>query len=81
MEANLMKVEGHVKRYETLAGWPLHDDIPVTALVGSCVKEFRERMKTSYKEVIGDIEAYNEKRCDAPADGQSPMDIGSQEEE
>lgn len=49
LKANLMRVEGHVKCYEELAGCPHDEGISVTLLISTCVKVLRERLETANK--------------------------------
>lgn len=70
-----------MKRYETMAGRPLDEDIAVAVVIESCVKELRDRLETVpdmvYKEVLDDIVAFIERRRVSSTNGPTQWRLGT----
>ena len=67
IEANLMRVEELIKKYEHLANETLPEDLRVTVIIDLCVKDLKEHLELitkemSYKEVRDEIISYVERK-------------------
>ena len=67
MEANLMKVEELIKKYEHLSTETLPQDLKVTVIIDLCVKELKEHLELitrdlTYQEVREEILSYVERK-------------------
>lgn len=51
LEANLLKVEAHMNRYQVLAGRPLDEDLTVTILIEASLPEHCSKLEMSQKDL------------------------------
>jgi hypothetical protein len=80
VEANLMHVEGLMKKYENMARDNLPEDLKVTVIIDLCHKELKDHLELStkdmeYREVREEIMNYVERKREN-YNGPKPMDIG-----
>jgi hypothetical protein len=80
VEANLMKIEDLMKKYESIATEKLPEDLKVTVIMDLCHKELREHLELStkdvgYKDVRDEIVNYVERKRDMINTGVKAMEV------
>lgn len=85
IEANLMRVEELIKKYEHLANDTLPEDLRVTVIIDLCVKDLKEHLELitkemTYKEVRDEIISYVERKRDSFGNQLKAMEVDSYEQ-
>ena len=85
IEANLMRVEELIKKYEHLANDTLPEDLRVTVIIDLCVKDLKEHLELitkemTYKEVRDEIISYVERKRDSFGNQFKAMEVDSYEQ-
>jgi hypothetical protein len=80
VEANLMRIEDLMKKYESIATEKLPEDLKVTVIMDLCHKELREHLELStkdvgYKDVRDEIVNYVERKRDTINSGVKAMEV------
>jgi hypothetical protein len=80
IEKNVMHVEELMKKYEVMSGTPLPEDLRVTVIIDLCVKDLREHLELTtremaYKEVREEIMSYVERKRNAFSMDLKAMDV------
>jgi hypothetical protein len=85
IEANLMRVEELIKKYEHLANDTLPEDLRVTVIIDLCVKDLKEHLELitkemTYKEVRDEIISYVERKRDSFGNQLKAMEVDNYEQ-
>ena len=85
IEKNLMHVEELMKKYETMSGEALPEDLRATVIIDLCTKDLKEHLELStkdmkYREIRDEITGYVERKRDQFGSQLKAMEVDSHEE-
>ena len=84
IEKNLLHVEELIRKYESMAGSELPEDLKVTVIIDLCPKDLKEHLELitrdmKYKEVRDEIASYVERKRDTFSNQVKAMEVDNAE--